>query len=320
MTITGGVCCEPTGVEMATFLFIGVTTAQSSSMRTFPRWMEILGHPQVEIEGVDLALGAPPEAYRQVVRRMKEDVEVVGALVTSHKIDLLEAAGDLFDELSPHAALCGEVSAISRRDERLLGHAVDPEAGWRTLHEMLGSGYFGRTGGHLLCLGAGGAGTALALAFSDRPEAADRPDRFTAVDNNPARLERLKRVLAQQESSIDFRFVHSESSQHNNVLVEDLPQRSLVINATGMGKDRPGSPLTDGVIFPEQAIAWELNYRGDLDFWRQARQQAGQRHLRVEDGWRYFLHGWLGVIAYVLDITIDDEAFERCAAIAAEVR
>jgi shikimate dehydrogenase len=305
---------------MATFLFIGVTTAQSSSMRTFPRWMEILGHPQVQIEGVDLPLGAPPAAYRQVVQRIKEDSTVVGGPVTSHKIDLLEAARDLFDELGPHAALCGEVSCIARRGGRLLGHAVDPEAGWRTLAEMLGPGYFGRTGGQLLCLGTGGAGTALALAFAERPDTADRPQRFTAVDTNPTRLERLEGILARRESSIDFHFVHSDSPGRNDALVGNLPPGSLVINATGMGKDRPGSPITDNAIFPERAIAWELNYRGALDFLHQAKEQAAQQQLRVEDGWRYFLHGWLGVIACTLDITIDRATFERCAAIAGEVR
>ena len=53
-----------------------------------------------------------------------------------------------------------------------------------------------------------------------------------------------------------------------------LPPRSLVVNATGMGKDRPGSPLRAGAAFPERSAVWELNYRGELEFLRQARAQA----------------------------------------------
>ena len=46
------------------FTFIGVTTAQSSIMRIFPRWRDLLGlGPDVEMAGWDLPLHAPPEDY-----------------------------------------------------------------------------------------------------------------------------------------------------------------------------------------------------------------------------------------------------------------
>jgi shikimate dehydrogenase len=245
---------------------------------------------------------------------------VIGALVTSHKIDLLDASRDLFDGFDRHAALCGEVSCIAKRNGRLLGTATDPVAGSRSLYEILGAGYFGRTDGKVLCLGAGGAGTALALALIDHPDPADRPRRFTAVDINRSRLERLRVLLEHSESDIEFGFVHNTTPTQIDDLLSTLPPYSVIINATGLGKDRPGSPLTDAAIFPIGAIAWELNYRGDLDFLRQAQRQRDERRLCVEDGWRYFLHGWLGVIAVVLDITISDEAFQRCAAVVADVR
>ena len=77
-----------------------------------------------------------------------------------------------------------------------------------------------------------------------------------------------------------------------------------MINATGLGKDAPGSPLTDAARFPERAIVWDLNYRGDLVFLDQARAQEKRRSLQVEDGWTYFLHGWTQVIAEVFHIGI----------------
>ena len=49
----------------------------------------------------------------------------LGALVTTHKIDLYEAAKDLFDYLDPYAQLFGELSSISKKDG-LEGHAKDP--------------------------------------------------------------------------------------------------------------------------------------------------------------------------------------------------
>lgn len=90
----------------------------------------------------------------------------------------------------------------------------------------------------------------------------------------------------------------------NDALLAGLRPGSLVVNATGLGKDAPGSPLTDAAPFPERAVAWDLNYRGDLVFLDQARRRRASRGLRVEDGWTYFLHGWTRVIAEVFQIEI----------------
>jgi hypothetical protein len=87
-----------------------------------------------------------------------------------------------------------------------------------------------------------------------------------------------------------------------------------------MGKDTPGSPLTDKGIFPEHGIAWEFNYRGELDFMHQALNQVESRNLRVEDGWVYFLHGWSQVVAEVLDIKLTPDVFMELDKAASSVR
>jgi len=90
-----------------------------------------------------------------------------------------------------------------------------------------------------------------------------------------------------------------------------LPNGSIVINATGMGKDHPGSPITDEGLFPQNGIAWEFNYRGELDFMHQALRQTASRSLIVEDGWVYFVYGWSQVIAQVLHFEITPELFDQ---------
>jgi shikimate 5-dehydrogenase len=101
-------------------------------------------------------------------------------------------------------------------------------------------------------------------------------------------------------------------------VLAELPAGSLVVNATGLGKDAPGSPLTDTARWPADAIAWDLNYRGDLVFLDQARA-AGARH---EDGWVYFLHGWTQVIAEVFGVAIPTSGprFDALGGIASAVR
>jgi shikimate dehydrogenase len=81
-----------------------------------------------------------------------------------------------------------------------------------------------------------------------------------------------------------------------------------------MGKDVEGSPLRDTARFPEEAVVWELNYRGGLDFLKQARAQAAERGLTVEDGWTYFINGWSSVMEEVFQRPISDEDLRVLAA------
>jgi len=99
-----------------------------------------------------------------------------------------------------------------------------------------------------------------------------------------------------------------------------LKPGSLVINATGLGKDAPGSPLTYDGVFPDGGIVWELNYRGDLVFLDQAQAQRQAKRLQIEDGWSYFIHGWTQVIAEVFDVEIPTSGpgFDQISRIARE--
>ncbi len=306
--------------QVPTFYFIGVTTKQSSIIKVFPLWMKELGRPEIVIEGVDLQIHDTREAYRQAVAQIKYDPLSLGALVTTHKIDLLNATRDMFDYLDPYAQICGEVSCISKRDGSLEGHAKDPITAGMSLDAMLGKNYFARTGGAVVCFGAGGSAVAIALHFINKKGAGDRPKRFVVVNRSTPRLDHMHEMVAKLDTDIAFEYVHNEDPRVNDAIMATMPEGSLVINATGMGKDRPGSPITDAGLFPRNGIAWELNYRGALDFMHQALAQQESRNVRVEDGWLYFLHGWTQVIAQVLHISIEGALFERLAQIAETVR
>lgn len=303
-----------------TFYFVGVTTARSSIMKVFPLWMQEIGRSDVQIEGIDHSIHDSPDSYRRTVAQIKYDPLSLGALVTTHKIDLLEAARNMFDELHISAQLTGEVSSISKRGNSLWGHAKDPLTAGLSLDAFLEDGYFGRTGGHVLCFGAGGSGKAMALHFINKTNPADRPHRIIVVNRSQGRLDGLQMMVESQETDIDFEYIQNADPEINDEIMGHLPPGSIVINATGMGKDTPGSPITDRGVFPLDGIAWEINYRGELDFWHQAMAQKENRNLFVEDGWLYFLHGWTQVIAEVLHIEMDTETFNKLAAGAERLR
>jgi shikimate dehydrogenase len=294
------------------FAFIGVTTAGSSIMRIWPRWREVLGlGADVELVGRDIAVGAPPEIYRHALRELIGDPDAVGALVTTHKIGVYQAGRDLLAGVDELAELCGEVSCLARRDGGLHGWAKDPVAAGRTLEGLLSPSHFRDGGGHVLCLGAGGSGTAIALYLLARRPGRDHPARVVVTDRSPERLERLRGILGRvdHKSTVEL----AEADRHEQLL-EELPPRSLVVNATGMGKDVEGSPLRDAARFPEEAVVWELNYRGALDFLHQARAQAEERRLTVEDGWTYFINGWSAVTEEVFQRPISEEDLRLLAA------
>lgn len=286
------------------FTFIGVTTGQSAIMQIFPAWARYLGLQDVRIVGCDLPIGAPPEQYRAVVQRMKANPLDLGALVTTHKIDLYNACRDLFDYADGYTTLCGEVSCLSKRQDSFQGHAKDPISAGKTLAKILGPGYWGKTGAHALCLGAGGSGIAIALHLMACRDAADRPCKIAMVDRSRQRLDSMKSILSGVESNTEVHYVLSTDAADNDDLLGQLPPGSLVINATGMGKDTLGSPITERACFPKRGIVWELNYRGALNFWHQAKRQAAERCLTVHDGWDYFIHGWTSVMEQVFEINI----------------
>jgi shikimate 5-dehydrogenase len=298
--------------------FVGVTTGSSSIMKVFPRWAEALSLPTGRLVGHDLPLDASDQDYRDVLQRISEDPYHLGALVTTHKIRMFQAASDLFEELDDFAQLCGEVSSISKRDGALVGHAKDPLTAGLALEEFLLPGHFGRTAAHVVCLGAGGAGTATTWYLAGRE---DRPETIVCTDTDESRLAHLQEVHRKGGLDADvFRYVLVGDGADVDGLVSTAPAGSLVINATGLGKDRPGSPLSRDVVFPEAGLIWEMNYRGTLEFLHQAETQQEARDLTVVDGWRYFIHGWTQVIAEVFDIPMEPQTVETLAGLAQELR
>ena len=214
-----------------------------------------------------------------------------------------------------------ETSSISKRDGQLCCDAKDPISSALALDAFVPDGHWGATGGAAFLAGAGGAATAIAYALATRA-AGDAPSRVVVSDIDDARLRALGDVMATVDTGVPLELVPCETAADNDAVVARLPAGSLVVNATGLGKDRPGSPLTDAVRFPDRGLAWELNYRGDLVFLEQARAQEAERALVVEDGWTYFIHGWTQVIADVFHVEIPTSGpgFDRLVAAADDVR
>jgi shikimate 5-dehydrogenase len=150
----------------------------------------------------------------------------------------------------------------------------------------------------------------------------NRPKKMIVTDCSLDRLEEIRRVHGSLDSNVSVEYHHTPTPQDNDALINSIRPHSLVVNATGLGKDGPGSPITGSALFPKYGFAWDFNYRGDLEFLDQARNQGESSSLTIEDGWVYFLHGWTRVIAEVfsIDIPTSGSQFDELSWLAASTR
>ncbi|MHC1770662.1 MAG: shikimate dehydrogenase [Flexilinea sp.] len=305
----------PEKAKRPTMYFIGVTTGQSSIMKVFPKWAKALGI-DARLQGIDIPIHADDRDYHACVDFIKHDPLSIGALVTTHKIDLYHAAKDLFEYLDPYALKFGELSSISKVDGLLRGHAKDAISSGSAMDAFIPPDHWKKTKGEVCILGAGGSALTISGNLAKEEHADDIPQRIFLSNRSEPRLLQAKKIFS--DIRVPINYCLCPSPELNDEIVESLPAGSLVINATGLGKDRPGSPLTDSCSFPENGLVWELNYRGSLEFMHQAERQQANRNLIIEDGWTYFIYGWTQVVAEVFHLDITGERFDVCDRIARE--
>jgi shikimate dehydrogenase len=158
------------------------------------------------------------------------------------------------------------------------------------------------------------------LHLINKTNKSDRPEKFTFVNRSQGRLDHAREMVSTLKTDIEIEYICNSDPLVNDMIMEKLPPYSIIINATGMGKDTPGSPITWQGQFPLHSIAWEFNYRGELDYMRQSLAQVESRHVKVEDGWLYFVHGWTQVVAQVLHFELTPDLFDELNQAAASVR
>ncbi|EMS72429.1 shikimate dehydrogenase family protein [Ruminiclostridium cellobioparum] len=311
---------EFTSATQPTMYFIGVTTTKSSIMKVFPLWAEELGLKDAIIKGIDIEIHADPQKYRDTVEFIKNDKLSLGALVTTHKIDLYNAARGSFEYLDTYAEMFEELSSISKKDGRLEGYAKDPISSGLAMDNFIPENFWKEHGGEVLIMGAGGSALAISSYLMKKEHGDNIPSKIIITNRSRERLDSAKAKLDGMHPGVKLEYYLCPEAKDNDEVMKNMKPYSLIINATGLGKDRPGSPLTDGCLFPENSLVWELNYRGDLKFMVQAGEQKEKRNLFIEDGWIYFIHGWTQVISEVFHVDIKGEKLERLEKLANSLR
>jgi shikimate 5-dehydrogenase len=308
-------------------LFIGVSTSGSVAHAVFDQWAAELGCPWA-LRGVDLPADAPPDAFRRLVSAMRGNPAVEGAVVTAHKLRLYRACGQDLAWRDWLTGVTHEINTLAT-GATFAGYARDAVSLACILPDLIRStGADGLGDLHVLCLGAGGAATALLLALhlDTDPERdgaaawrarADPPGSVTFTDVDARALADLRSVADRASIGTSrLSFIRVRDPAASDALVAGQPSPALVINATGLGKDAAGSPVTDRVRFGPGTLAWDLNYRGDLAFLR----QAGACGATTLDGWDYFVAGWAGGLTAIAQTPLTSDLLTRFAWAAAPHR
>lgn len=282
--------------------FIGVSTASSSIMKIFPSWSKTLNLNAV-ITGIDIPLNASKGDYVSAITQMVNDKNCHGALVTTHKLALYQHAKSLFTKFDDFANICGEISCVKINKNIVSGFAKDPISAGLAINDFLPNDLF-NSQNEVILIGDGGAATAIAWYLSGISKP---PEKIHVIGRDMSRLQHLLSVVGSRSIKVDI----SLSSPDIFKKLALLDKQFLIINATGMGKDVPGSPWPDGLLFPKNSYLWELNYRGSLEFYHQGKSQEKEQNLTIIDGWRYFIYGWTQVISEVFDVEIDQGMLKK---------
>lgn len=291
--------------------FIGVSTQQSIINKIFPKWMSALNY-NVQLHGIDIPLNAPAGVYHEYAERIKNSDDILGALVTTHKIPMYSYAAKVFDNLTDSAQEFKEIGAIYKRNGQMNGEATDiisVDSAFKSIFKKVDVSAI-----DLCILGCGGAGVALGY-IALRHHSKDLA-RIVMTDIDRGRLEQAKSILRLYDIDHKMQFVHVGSVKENDKVIDSLRDKSFVVNATGVGKDKPGAPVSSDVCFPFGGCIWEYNYRGKLEFIEIAKRQVEKRQLYIYNGFEYFIYGWTTVISRVLNIDISKKTFEKFVNIA----
>ena len=181
----------------------------------------------------------PWETEAEVLAQRVEDLrrpDHLGANVTvPHK----EAVIPLLDELDPQAARIGAVNTIVNREGRLHGYNTDTTGFARALRE---EGRFDARGAHVVQIGAGGAGRAIAAALV-QGEATS----IALFDIDQERAQRLVRDLGGQSETV-LRVAPIDEGN----LADAVSKCQLLVNCTPIGMRH--SPQEQDLPLPAHLI------------------------------------------------------------------
>jgi shikimate dehydrogenase len=169
-----------------------------------------------------------------------------------------QAIMPLLDSLAESAATVGAVNTVAIRDGRLIGHNTDM-AGFR---DSIEQGLPGAALGHVVQIGAGGAGSAVGHALLSLAV-----ERLDLVDLDIDRARTLRDELARRHPD----------RQVNAIALEAIATHDAdgIVNATPIGMNgKPGLPISVELIELRHWLADIIYFPAETELLRAAREKG----------------------------------------------
>ena len=276
---------------------VGPNAALSEAAAVFDDWAEALDLPDWELVTVPLATDAGRDAVQAALAGARA-TSVRGVVVRGgSRLSVFEYGGPLVRAADDAVRRFGAVSCLLPTDGGWDGYALDPVATVRVLDRVAGVQYWSSvTSADAVVLGAGSTGRILALSLL---QLSPGPRRVLVTDVAQSRLDAL--IELARERGVSERLVTRRvtGAAGNDDVLDLAAEASLVVNATGIGHESYGSPVTEAAQLPLRGIVWELNHEGPLEFLESVNRQADDLLLRVHDGWDLSLETWAEALSRI---------------------
>ncbi len=167
---------------------------------------------------------------------------------------------DCLDELSTDAKAIGAVNTVVFRDHRSTGHNTDS---WG-FGESFGRGLAAPALNHVVVIGAGGAGLAVAHALLGLGA-----DRIAVID-----IDRAKAIRLADRAGSRF---GTDRAIPVEDLEAELTRADGLVNASPVGMDKyPGMPVDERLLRPELWVADVVYFPSETELIRTARRRGCQ--------------------------------------------
>ena len=152
----------------------------------------------------------------------------------------------------------------------------------------------------------GGGGAGLAAAWNLAVDNLGKASELIVIESGIVRYEQIIRITSGWETLNNVTVIHSTLDAYIPNLKSDS-SIGLIINASGLGKDRPCPQFDLSGITSKHFGYWDFNYRGNLELLQSFRDVEKVNDIRIYDGRKYFYCGWSYVMSHVAGVPWNED-------------
>src|SRR5690554_495683 len=116
----------------------------------------------------------------------------------------------------------GEISSISKKDGKLVGHAKDPITSGLALESFFPDNYWEKTGAEVFIMGAGGSSIAVSWYLMKKEHGENRPSKIIIANRSTPRLNEMRNIHAQIDAGINIKYVLTASLGNSDKILNSL--------------------------------------------------------------------------------------------------